>query len=90
MSDTYATCARVPLSCVLQKAYFKDLWNYFDLLAYSVSVVGELMLFSYRQASDVSRVVQATACVLLWFKLLYFCRSHEKMGPVGKCRVLQW
>jgi hypothetical protein len=65
------------------QAYVKDPWNYFDVSSYFTTLLGELLLVCYGKASTASRVVQAIACVLLWFKLLYYCRAHPEMGPVG-------
>ena len=64
--------------------YFKDVWNYIDIIPpvgiYVISVMILLNLFRIEVNNELQRTINSFITFFMWFKLLYFLRIFKTTG----------
>jgi WD40 repeat protein len=60
------------------KSYLSDVWNYFDMAAYSLIFIS----VPYHWSNDpFANELHSVVALVLWMKLLYFARGFRTLGP---------
>lgn len=70
----------------LEPSYFKDAWNIFDWITYSIlmaSVITHVIsaLTTYRPADKLHTNLMSATVIFLWIRLLKTCRPFRAIGP---------
>jgi hypothetical protein len=64
--------------------YFSSIWNYFDIVGFSLVIVN----IPYRlYCWENEPVLQSIAALALWFKLLSYARAYRSIGPFVRMLV---
>eukprot|EP00953_Heterococcus_sp_UTEX-ZZ885_P001374 1258-Heterococcus_DN1.PRE.1 len=64
-----------------------DFWNVLDVTAYTLTLIAVLKQATatdttHPELNTTANIINATAAVLLWFKLLHFMRPYQSTGPL--------
>jgi Ion transport protein len=64
-----------------------DFWNVLDITAYTLTLIAVLKQATaadttHPALNTTANIINATAAVLLWFKLLHFMRPYQSTGPL--------
>jgi peptidoglycan hydrolase CwlO-like protein len=67
--------------------WLRDFWNALDITAYTLTLIAVLKQAtaadtSHPELDTTANIINATAAVLLWFKLLHFMRPYQSTGPL--------
>jgi hypothetical protein len=60
--------------------YLKDVYNWIEVSAYSLTYAGNLIRIFAGAETDESRIILSVSTVLLWYNLLYYLRPIAKVG----------
>ena len=64
------------------KVYFKLLSNYFDLLAYALTICGSIMRLNYGHDTKQSEAILSFAVIFLTFDFLYYLRPYKETSAI--------